>query len=95
MKVLEVTDPNFVVNKDFIFIDTDGTSIPFYEDDYLNIEKLSDSDKLVINGKYVVDNPDDGTHILSDYIEPVTPTSRVTESKVSKTSLLEAKIILG
>lgn len=92
MKVLEVTNPNFVVNKEFTFIDNDGTEITFYEDDYLDIKPLNG--KLIINSKYIIDNPSTDKLEFDDFIEPLNPNEVITESSVDSSKLLEAKIIL-
>lgn len=92
MKILEVTNPNFVVNKGFTFIDNEGTEIPFYEDDYLDIRPLNG--RLVINDKYVIDNPSTDKLQFDNYIEPVNPSEMITESTVDTSKLVEAKIVL-
>lgn len=91
MKVLEVTDPNFVVNKDFSFI-VDGVEVPFYEDDYLDVKPYKG--KLIINNKYIVEDPSFNEKVFDDYIELVDPTYKIEEATVDESKLTEAKIVL-
>lgn len=93
MKILEVTNPNFVVNKDFTFIDNEGIEIPFYEDDYLDIRPLNG--RLVVNSKYIIDNPSTDKLDFDNFIEPVVSTDLITESTLDESKLVEAKIILN
>lgn len=92
VRILEVTNPNFVVNKEFTFIDNEGNEITFYEDDYLDIRPLNG--RLVINSKYVIDNPSTDKLDFDDFIEPIVSTDLITESTLDESKLLEAKIVL-
>lgn len=92
VRILEVTNPNFVVNKEFTFVDSEGNEITFYEDDYLDIRPLNG--KLVINSKYIIDNPSTDKLEFDDYIEQIEPSIKIIESSLKESQLLEAKIIL-
>lgn len=87
MKLIEVTNPNFVVNKEFEIVFDDGTRVTYYEDDYIDLQVREG--KMIINGKFVTDSPEN----FDDFVEPVDPSSTRLEESTIELSTLSPVVI--
>lgn len=88
MKIIEVTNPTHVVNKEFELVTTNG-KVPFYEDDYLDIK--SSGKGYIINDTHSVDKLP--IEFLTEVVELVEG-ERLKESSLKESSLSKANIVL-